>query len=78
MDPIGCSDPTDPVILNVLGDNIRNGYYVVDHNYRDNCPCDYYKENDLMIGAQMDVFGRKVVITDLDEFTKDHYRYIFM
>jgi hypothetical protein len=35
---------------------------------------DYYKENELGIGTEMNVFGRRIVITDMDEFTKQYYR----
>lgn len=37
-------------------------------------PVDYYKDNDLCIGAEIDVFGRRIVITDMDAFTKEYYR----
>lgn len=35
---------------------------------------DYYKQNDLAIGATVNVYGRKVVLTDCDPFTKEYYR----
>lgn len=37
-------------------------------------PVASYTPADLSIGAILNVFGRKVVITDLDPFTKEYYR----
>lgn len=34
----------------------------------------YYKDNELSIGAKMNIFGRIVIITDMDAFTKEYYR----
>ena len=34
---------------------------------------DYYQESDLTIGAILNVWGRKMVICDTDEFTKNYY-----
>ncbi|XP_058803403.1 EF-hand domain-containing family member C2-like [Phymastichus coffea] len=72
LEPVGSGDPY--TLLNVMGDNMRRGYYIPDNSYRSRTASDYYKECDLAIGAQMDVFGRRVIIADLDEFTKDFYR----
>lgn len=33
-----------------------------------------YTPADLSIGAILNVFGRKVVLTDCDPFTKEYYR----
>lgn len=35
---------------------------------------DYYKDNELGIGAEINVFGRRIIITDMDAFTKEYYR----
>ena len=35
---------------------------------------DYYHESDLAIGAVLYVWGRRVVICDADDFTKEFYR----
>lgn len=48
-----------------MADSLNTGTYLQD----------YFKDHDLTIGSVIDVFGRKVVITDLDSFTKDYYRY---
>lgn len=34
---------------------------------------EYYRENDLNLGAALNVWGRKVVICDCDEFTREFY-----
>lgn len=34
----------------------------------------YYKDRDLQIGTVLNVYGRAVVLTDCDEFTKNFYR----
>lgn len=35
---------------------------------------DFYKDCDLTLGAEVSVFGRRVLISDCDDFTKDYYR----
>ena len=35
---------------------------------------DFYKDCDLTVGGEVNVWGRKVIIADCDEFTKDYYR----
>ena len=35
---------------------------------------DYYHDSDLTIGSVINVWGRKFLICDCDEFTKEYYR----
>lgn len=35
---------------------------------------EFYKDCDLTVGGEVNVWGRRVVITDCDDFTKDYYR----
>lgn len=35
---------------------------------------EFYKDCDLMIGGEVNVWGRKVTLSDCDDFTKDYYR----
>ncbi|GAB1869468.1 EF-hand domain-containing family member C2 [Camponotus japonicus] len=72
LQPIGAEDRF--TILNVLGEDTRQGYYMVDSLDTGKISADYYKDNELCIGAQINVFGRKIVITDMDVFTKEYYR----
>ncbi|XP_014212751.1 EF-hand domain-containing family member C2-like [Copidosoma floridanum] len=74
IEPIGSSDPL--TLLNVLGENVERSYYVTDKSYNDGRSAGgrYYRDCDLAIGAQLNVFGRKVVLADMDDFTKEYYR----
>lgn len=35
---------------------------------------DFYKDCDLIIGGEVNVWGRRVILTDCDDFTKHYYR----
>lgn len=35
---------------------------------------DFYKDYDLTVGGEVNVWGRRVIITDCDDFTKEYYR----
>jgi len=70
LEPIGARDPS--TVLNVLGE--FQTYYMVDSLGSGQIFNDYYKENELGIGTEMNVFGRRIIITDMDEFTKQYYR----
>lgn len=73
IEPIGNNDPL--TLLNVLGDDVEHSYYVKDKSRGKSTNNDYYKDCDLAIGARLNIFGREVVLTDLDDFTKEYYRY---
>ncbi|KAJ8680578.1 hypothetical protein QAD02_016365 [Eretmocerus hayati] len=72
MEPIGSSEPK--TLLNVVGENVKRAYYITDHSPCHKASTDCYRDCDLTIGAQLNIFGRKVIITDLDPFTKEYYR----
>lgn len=61
-------------VLNVLGPSIQESRYVIDPLNCGHIPVQYYKQQDLAIGAAINVYGRKVVLTDCDPFTKEYYR----
>ncbi len=35
---------------------------------------DFYKDCDLTVGAEVNVWGRRMIVADCDDFTKDYYR----
>ncbi|XP_060830646.1 EF-hand domain-containing family member C2-like isoform X2 [Bombus pascuorum] len=72
MGSIGTGDAF--TILNVMGDDTSHGYYTIDPLNAGKVRREYYKENELSIGAQVNIFGRIIVITDMDAFTKEYYR----
>ncbi|KAK6633223.1 hypothetical protein RUM44_003824 [Polyplax serrata] len=62
-------------LLNVWPTGFLKGRYVVDPiSFTSDANAGCYKENDLAIGVALNVFGRKVVLTDCDEYTKEYYR----
>lgn len=65
---------TTPIsLLNVLGGSsgIR---YIADPLNCGATDIEFYQEQDLCLGAEINVFGRKVILTDCDSFTKEFYR----
>ncbi|NXC28868.1 EFHC2 protein, partial [Campylorhamphus procurvoides] len=66
---------TNYTLLNVLGRSGRNkGWYIRDPWQTGAVHQEFYKDCDLKIGAIINVWGRKIVICDCDEFTKEYYR----
>ncbi|XP_046604333.1 EF-hand domain-containing family member C2-like [Neodiprion virginianus] len=72
IDPPGAGDPL--TVLNVIGENTSSSWYIVDSLNTGRNAREFYTEKDLMIGSQINVFGRKVVLTDIDPYTKEYYR----
>ncbi|XP_011881630.1 PREDICTED: EF-hand domain-containing family member C2-like isoform X3 [Vollenhovia emeryi] len=72
LQPIGAEHRF--TVLNVLGESARQSYYMVDSLGTGDISTDYYKDNELGIGAEINVFGRRIVVTDMDAFTKEYYR----
>ncbi|XP_061390960.1 EF-hand domain-containing family member C2 [Musca vetustissima] len=67
-------EQTPQSLLNVLGTNMRNVRYVMDPLDVGRKEILYYTDKDLQIGTVLNVYGRAVVLTDCDEFTKGYYR----
>lgn len=61
-------------LLNVLGSTVQTGRYLNDTLDCGSTHIEYYKEQDLTIGGVVNVFGRKIVLTDADPYTKEYYR----
>ena len=65
---------TKRTVLNVLGGGLQTGRYIDDILGTGKRDVKYYRDNDLQIGCHLNVFGRDVVLTDCDPFTKEYYR----
>ncbi|XP_066601113.1 EF-hand domain-containing family member C2-like [Prorops nasuta] len=75
LEPIGSKSPL--TVLNVMGENIKDSYLIIDPldlSISNDIDSDCYKDSQLNIGSHMNVFGREIVIVDMDESTKDYYR----
>jgi hypothetical protein len=68
---LGYDDPH--TVLNVLSTGFLKGRYLVDAVNCDQQPVEYYEDSELTIGAVINVYGRNVVLTDCDPFTKEYY-----
>ncbi|XP_012585733.1 PREDICTED: EF-hand domain-containing family member C2 [Condylura cristata] len=77
--PPGVYEPgqiTDRIVLNVYGgysENRVTGYLLDKYQYG-KLHQQFYKDSDLSIGATINVWGRKVLLCDCDEFTKLYYK----
>ncbi|XP_050307096.1 EF-hand domain-containing family member C2-like [Anthonomus grandis grandis] len=60
-------------VLNVLGSALSNRRYLVDPLDCGRENIEYYGEKDLSIGAVINCYGRKLVLTECDAFTKEYY-----
>ncbi|KAK4880112.1 hypothetical protein RN001_008258 [Aquatica leii] len=70
----GIGAHAEDTLLNVLGNDIKSMRNVVDNLCCGKEYVEYYKEQDLTIGGVLNCYGRKVVLTDCDPFTKEYYR----
>ncbi|NXG44408.1 EFHC2 protein, partial [Psilopogon haemacephalus] len=76
--PTGLYQPgtiTSRTVLNVLG-NLTGGRgrYILDNRKTGAVHQEFYRDSDLKIGAVINVWGRKIILCDCDEFTKEYYR----
>ncbi|XP_021262985.1 EF-hand domain-containing family member C2 isoform X3 [Numida meleagris] len=76
--PTGLYQPgtiTSRTVLNVFGNLVGNkSRYIVDNRKTGAVHQEFYRDSDLKIGAVINVWGRKIMLCDCDEFTKDYYR----
>ncbi|NXI52837.1 EFHC2 protein, partial [Chloroceryle aenea] len=76
--PTGLYQPgtvTSRTVLNVLGKLEGNkGRYILDNRKTGAVHQEFYRDSDLKIGAAINVWGRKIILCDCDEFTKEYYR----
>ncbi|XP_053168976.1 EF-hand domain-containing family member C2 isoform X2 [Hemicordylus capensis] len=76
--PVGLYQPgtiTDRTVLNVFGGLVGNrGRYILDNRKTGAVHLEFYKDCDLTIGSVINVWGRKILLCDCDEFTKEYYK----
>uniref|UniRef100_A0A671TV70 EF-hand domain-containing family member C2 n=1 Tax=Sparus aurata TaxID=8175 RepID=A0A671TV70_SPAAU len=65
---------TDRTVLNVFASSTQGKRYILDSLKTGAVQEDFYKDCDLTVGREVNVWGRKVIIADCDDFTKDYYR----
>lgn len=65
---------TDRTVLNVFGPTGHGGRYILDSLKTGAIQSDFYSDRDLQIGSHVDVYGRKFLLCDCDEFTKEYYK----
>lgn len=67
-------DKPHRTVLNVIGNFFDGGRYILDNLKTGAINVNFYKDSDLMIGRVVNVFGRKVLLTNCDDYTKEYYR----
>ncbi|KAM9851213.1 EF-hand domain-containing family member C2 [Aulostomus maculatus] len=65
---------TDRTVLNVLASSSQGKRYILDNLKTGAVQEEFCKDRDLMLGGEVNVWGRRVIISDCDDFTKDYYR----
>ncbi|XP_056610503.1 EF-hand domain-containing family member C2 [Triplophysa dalaica] len=65
---------TDRTVLNVFGPVGHGGRYILDSLKTGAVEEEFFKDSDLTIGGIINVWGRRVLICDCDNFTKEYYR----
>uniref|UniRef100_A0A3P8ULF5 EF-hand domain-containing family member C2 n=1 Tax=Cynoglossus semilaevis TaxID=244447 RepID=A0A3P8ULF5_CYNSE len=65
---------TDRTVLNVLESKRRGQRYLLDSHKTGAVHEEFYQDRDLTVGGDVNVFGRRMIIVDCDQFTKDYYR----
>jgi len=71
-------DNTPVTMLNVFGSMYgtknKKAHYMVDNLGMNGRDVEYYSDKDLLIGATINIYGRAIILTDCDEFTKQYYK----
>ncbi|KAM3861872.1 EF-hand domain-containing family member C2 [Diretmus argenteus] len=65
---------TGRTVLNVFSSKGQGERYILDSLKTGAVHQEFYKDCDLTLGGEVNVWGRRVVICDCDNFTKDYYR----
>lgn len=64
---------TDRTVLNVFGPMGHGGRYILDSLKTGAINPEFYKDSDLTLGTAINLFGRKFILCDCDDFTKEYY-----
>ncbi|KAG7502356.1 hypothetical protein JOB18_018105 [Solea senegalensis] len=65
---------TQRTVLNVIDSQTRGKRFILDNLKTGAEDEEFYKDRDFTVGGEINVFGRRIVITDCDDFTKHFYR----
>ncbi|XP_040441200.1 EF-hand domain-containing family member C2 [Falco naumanni] len=65
---------TSRTVLNVFGKLGNRDRYILDNRKTGAVHQEFYRDSDLKVGAVINVWGRKIILCDCDEFTKEYYR----
>uniref|UniRef100_A0A672IEE7 EF-hand domain (C-terminal) containing 2 n=1 Tax=Salarias fasciatus TaxID=181472 RepID=A0A672IEE7_SALFA len=65
---------TARTVLNVLSSENQGSHYILDNLKTGALQDDFYQDCDLTVGGELNVWGRRVILTDCDDFTKHYYR----
>lgn len=65
---------TKRTVLNVFGPMGHGGRYILDSLKTGEVHAEYYHDSDLTLGGVVNVWGRKLLLYDCDDFTKEYYR----
>jgi hypothetical protein len=64
----------DRTVLNVFGPMGRGGRYILDSLKSGALDQQFYTDADLSVGSLINIWGRKMLICDCDEFTRQYYK----
>uniref|UniRef100_A0A3Q3FMN1 EF-hand domain (C-terminal) containing 2 n=1 Tax=Kryptolebias marmoratus TaxID=37003 RepID=A0A3Q3FMN1_KRYMA len=64
---------TERTMLNVLDSKSLGNRFMLDNLRTGASSEEFYKDSDLLVGGELNVWGRRMIITDCDEFTKLYY-----
>ncbi|XP_042351025.1 EF-hand domain-containing family member C2 [Plectropomus leopardus] len=64
----------DRTVLNTFASASQGKRFILDSLRTGAVHEEFYKDSDLAVGGEVNVWGRRVILTDCDQFTRDYYR----